>query len=127
MGHLAGDRVLVEAAGIIRATLRDSDTLARFGGEEFIVLLPHTAREGAIMVAERVLDAVRDHAFRYDGDGVKVTVSIGGVTCETSASSLEQLTAKADDLLYEAKQAGRDRYLIEGLPRQGVLPLREAT
>jgi diguanylate cyclase (GGDEF)-like protein len=53
-GHLAGDRVLVEASALIRRTLRDSDTLARFGGEEFICLLPHTAREGALMVAQRI-------------------------------------------------------------------------
>lgn len=125
-GHLAGDRVLVAASGIIRGVLRDSDTLARFGGEEFIGLLPHTAREGAQMVAERIMAAIRDHDFQHDGQSIPVTVSIGGVTCETSESSLERMTSLADSLMYEAKQAGRDRYRIETLPRQNVLPFRDA-
>ncbi|MEQ8858375.1 MAG: GGDEF domain-containing protein [Pseudomonadales bacterium] len=125
-GHLAGDRVLVEASALIREMLRDSDSLARFGGEEFICLLPHTAREGAQMVAERIIASMREHAFAHDGKDIHVTVSIGGVTCETSDTSLERMTSKADSLMYEAKQAGRDRYIIENLPRQGSLPLREA-
>lgn len=125
-GHLAGDRVLVEATGLIRDMLRESDSLARFGGEEFICLLPHTAREGAEMVAERIIRAIREQTFSHDGQGISVTVSIGGVTCETSETSLERMTSKADSLMYDAKQAGRDRYIIEGIPRQTALPLREA-
>jgi diguanylate cyclase (GGDEF)-like protein len=126
LGHLAGDQVLVEGSDVIRTTLRDSDTLARFGGEEFIVLLPHTAREGALMVAERIITAIREHTFLHEGREMQVTVSVGGVTCETSETSLERMTSKADSLMYEAKQAGRDRYMIEGLPRQGALPFRDA-
>jgi diguanylate cyclase (GGDEF)-like protein len=117
-GHLVGDRVLVEACKVIRTVLRDSDTLARFGGEEFICLLPHTAREGALMVAERISTAMRQFVLHHDDQQIKVTVSIGGVTCETSETSLERMTSRADSLMYEAKQAGRDRYMIEGLPRQ---------
>jgi diguanylate cyclase (GGDEF)-like protein len=78
------------------------------------------------MAAERILTAIREHAFRHDGREMPVTVSIGGVTCETSETSLEHMTSKADSLMYEAKQAGRDRYLIEGLPRQATLPFRDA-
>lgn len=125
-GHLAGDRVLVEASALIRRTLRESDTLARFGGEEFICLLPHTAREGALMVAQRIREAIRSETFAHDGQRLRVTVSIGGVTCETSETGLERLTSKADTLLYQAKQGGRDRYMIEALPRQGALPFRDA-
>jgi PleD family two-component response regulator len=55
-----------------------------------------------------------------------VTVSIGGVTCETSETGLERLTSKADTLLYQAKQGGRDRYMIEALPHQGALPFQDA-
>jgi len=124
-GHLAGDRVLVDASRVIGSMLRDSDTLARFGGEEFVVLLPHTARQGAQMVAERVMAAIREQEFLHDGQTIGVTVSIGGVTCETSESSLERLTSMADNLMYEAKQAGRNRCTIETLPRQNVLPFRE--
>ncbi len=125
-GHLAGDRVLVDASELIRRMLRDSDTLARFGGEEFICLLPHTAREGALMVAQRIREAIRGEAFHHDGQTLRVSVSIGGVTCETSDTSLERLTSKADTLLYQAKQGGRDRYMIEALPRQGALPFKDA-
>jgi len=124
LGHLAGDRVLVEATGILRGSMRDSDTLARFGGEEFIVLLPHTGRQGAQMAAERILAAIRQHPFRVADPRVTVTVSIGGATCETSETSLERMTSMADSLMYAAKDAGRDRYLIEALPAQG-LPLRD--
>jgi len=125
-GHLAGDRVLVDACALIRRTLRDSDTLARFGGEEFICLLPHTAREGALMVAQRIREAIREQTFDHDGQTLRVTVSIGGVTCETSETDLERLTSKADTLLYQAKQGGRDRYMIEAVPHQGALPLQDA-
>jgi len=121
-GHVTGDRVLVEATRIMSVTLRESDTLARFGGEEFIVLLPHTAREGALLVAERIMTAVRGHTFRHEDARVSVTVSIGGVTCETSETTLDSLTSTADRLLYASKQAGRDRCMIEGVPRQTPLP-----
>ncbi len=125
-GHLAGDHVLVEASRLIRDMLRDSDSLARFGGEEFICLLPHTTREGARMVAERIIGAMRGHVFEHDGKEIQVTISIGGVTCETSDTSLERMTSRADSLMYDAKQAGRDRYIIEALARQNTLPLPEA-
>jgi diguanylate cyclase len=125
-GHATGDRVLVDATRIIAEALRESDTLARFGGEEFIVLLPHTAREGALMVAERIMNAVRHHEFHHEGNQVGVTVSIGGVTCETSESSLDTMTSTADRLLYASKQAGRDHCTIEGMHRQNALPFSSA-
>lgn len=125
-GHPAGDRLLVDASKAIAQMLRDSDTLARFGGEEFIVLLPHTAREGALMVAERILDAIREHEFRHEGERMNVTVSIGGVTSEASRTSLELLTSRADTLMYQAKRAGRDRYVIEALSQQGEPPIPAA-
>ncbi len=122
-GHVTGDRVLKEAAAVMQGALRDSDTLARFGGEEFIVLLPHTAREGAGLVAQRLLGALREHAFRHHDDPVPVTVSVGGATSETSDVPLDTLTSGADGMLYRAKQSGRDRALVETLERQAVLPL----
>ncbi len=125
-GHLAGDLVLVEASRIIREMLRDSDSLARFGGEEFVCLLPHTAREGALMVAQRIREAISTAEFQHDGRHIRVTVSIGGVASETSETGLERMTSKADALLYQAKQKGRDRYMIEALPSQGALPFKDA-
>lgn len=125
-GHATGDRVLVDATRIMGEALRESDTLARFGGEEFIVLLPHTAREGAAKVAERIMSAVRSHAFQHADATLSVTVSIGGVTCETSETSLTSMTSNADRLLYQSKQAGRDRCVVEALASQVALPLRAA-
>jgi diguanylate cyclase (GGDEF)-like protein len=125
-GHATGDRVLIDATRIMADVLRESDTLARFGGEEFIVLLPHTAREGALLVAERIMTAIRDHEFHHEGNEVGVTVSIGGVTCETSESSLDTMTSRADRLLYASKQAGRDHCMVEGLHRQSALPFSSA-
>ncbi len=122
-GHVAGDRVLKEATTLMQGALRDSDTLARFGGEEFIVLLPHTARGGAALVAQRLLAAVRDHEFRHKNDPVRVTVSVGGATSESSDLPLDALTSRADGLLYRAKQSGRDLALVETLARQAALPL----
>ncbi|MEQ8484538.1 MAG: GGDEF domain-containing protein [Pseudomonadales bacterium] len=112
-GHAGGDHVLRDATAAIAAALRESDVLARFGGEEFIVLLPHTAAPGAELVAERVMRAVRDHTFEHDGQPIHVTVSIGGVGCSASSTPLDRLTSRADTLLYEAKHAGRDRCRIE--------------
>lgn len=115
-GHAAGDRVLVDSTAIVSDLLRESDTLARFGGEEFVVLLPHTGSAGASMVADRIAAALRTHTFRHEGADIEVTVSIGGVACESSGASLESMTSAADSLLYDCKQAGRDRCRVEVMP-----------
>ena len=126
-GHAVGDQVLVESTALIKEMCRESDALARFGGEEFILLLPHTAREGAKMVADRIMQTLRDHIVHDPASGLpmrlSVTVSIGGVTSEASESALDVMMSRADALLYDAKQAGRDHYLIDVLPRHPVLPL----
>jgi diguanylate cyclase (GGDEF)-like protein len=107
-GHGGGDHVLQDATLAIGEALRDSDILARFGGEEFVVLLPHTATEGARLVAERIMVTLRQRIFRHDDQDIHVTVSIGGVGCSTSATPLDRMTSRADTLLYEAKHAGRN-------------------
>lgn len=124
-GHAMGDQVLVEATTIIRELCRESDALARFGGEEFILLLPHTAREGALLVAERIMERLRDHCVLNPATGqpteINVTVSIGGVTSETSDAPLDRMMSRADTLLYSAKQAGRDHCVVDLLPHQPLL------
>ncbi len=122
-GHVMGDHALVELTDVIRTELRETDTLARFGGEEFIMLLPHTAREGALAVAERVRRAAGNHVIRHGDKAASVTISMGGVTCETSATPLDALISRADKLLYDAKLAGRDRYFVETIPASEQLPL----
>lgn len=112
-GHAGGDHVLQEATAVMRSTLRESDVLARFGGEEFIVLLPHTAAAGARLVADRIMAAVREHTFLHDGQDIHVTLSVGGVGCPSSGTPLDRMTSRADTLLYESKHAGRDCCRIE--------------
>jgi diguanylate cyclase (GGDEF)-like protein len=107
-GHAVGDRVLVDVAQMIAKALRASDHVARFGGEEFVVLLPATGLDRALHITERIQSAlctVRPGVPPY-------TVSIG-VACQTSADeSLDNLLIRADKALYCAKDRGRNRYEI---------------
>jgi two-component system cell cycle response regulator len=110
-GHHAGDLVLRELSEIVKNCLRKVDTLARWGGEEFMVLLPRTAKEPAMRVASRILTAVSAHKFT-DIDS-KVTVSIGIASVpESSLNTFEKFIDAADLALYEAKSAGRNRIAV---------------
>jgi diguanylate cyclase (GGDEF)-like protein len=108
-GHLSGSQALVEAAAIIRGSARETDVVARFGGDEFSVILPDTGREGAVSVAERVRDRLR--AFRFlagDGLSLHLTASIGVATLPDAAGSAEELIRAADQAMYRVKDAGKD-------------------
>jgi diguanylate cyclase (GGDEF)-like protein len=108
-GHLAGSKALVEAAGLVRGSARETDVAARFGGDEFAVILPDTGREGAVSVAERVRDRVR--AFQFlaeDGLSVHLTASIGVATLPDVAASAEELLRAADAAMYKVKATGKD-------------------
>jgi diguanylate cyclase (GGDEF)-like protein len=105
-GHSMGDRVLMHVAQISCGALREIDYVARFGGEEFVVLLPETTMERATLVAARIQASVRE---ARQGDLPPYTVSIG-VACQISADeALDSLLARADAALYRAKANGRDR------------------
>jgi diguanylate cyclase len=107
LGHPAGDRVLRELAALLRSRLRESDLLARWGGDEFLVLLPRTDEAGGAVIAEQLRAAVDDHL----GAGApRVTVSIGVAALDPfDAIALEQAYHRADQALYRAKQQGRNR------------------
>lgn len=108
-GHLAGDRVIARIAEVLRAELRDRDLAARFGGEEFAVLLPCTPAQEAKQVAERVRVAFRTDPIDIGGGtALHASVSVG-VAARAGGTTLEDLTALADHALYEAKAAGRDQ------------------
>ena len=110
-GHLAGDQMLIVVARTIEGALRKEDLLARFGGEEFVVLMPDIDQAGASAAAERVRAAVEMAMVEHQGRQLRVTVSIGSATYHRDDSENmmpEQLLAAADARLYEAKQAGRN-------------------
>ena len=108
-GHLAGSKALVEAAGIIRVSARETDVAARFGGDEFSIVLPDTGREGAVSVAERIRDRVAACKFlESDGLSIHLTASIGVATLPDVAASAEELLRAADAAMYRVKDAGKN-------------------
>jgi diguanylate cyclase (GGDEF)-like protein/putative nucleotidyltransferase with HDIG domain len=110
-GHLAGDAVLKAIADIFRSKLRNYDIPARFGGEEFSILLPETGPEHALEIAERIRRAVADCHLRVDtsDNPIHVTVSIGVASFPKDASDANELVHQADLAVYRAKLQGRNR------------------
>ncbi len=107
-GHLCGDMVLKKVAEIIHHTLRHSDVFARFGGEEFTIILPNTTMVGAIRLAERIRQTIANTHFSCQGKSFPVTISIG-ITSVSINDSVYSLIERADEALYEAKRGGRNR------------------
>lgn len=108
-GHEAGNRLLKQLAARIQAELRYTDVPARYGGDEFLLLLPETPSNGAAEVAERIRDSMAAKPMVYDGKTVLSTVSIGVATFPEDGHSLDALVGRADRALYRAKQEGRNR------------------
>ena len=109
-GHGAGDIVLKETARICRATLRKTDVFGRIGGEEFAVLLPHTARAAALGVAEKLRAALAQQAMMLpDGEQLHVTGSFGVASLDRTTPDVRSLLDHADQALYAAKNDGRNR------------------
>jgi diguanylate cyclase (GGDEF)-like protein len=112
-GHLAGSSALVEAAVVIRISARETDIVARFGGDEFALVLPDTGTEGAAMVGERIRDKIAVHPFlRKDGLDIKLTVSVGVATLPDVAASAEQLVQAADEAMYGVKEHGKNNVRV---------------
>jgi diguanylate cyclase (GGDEF)-like protein len=110
LGHLCGDFVLRELADVIRGNVRQEDLFARCGGEEFVLVLVETTKEGAVLVAERLREAVAKHQFRFESTPVNLTVSIGvASTVGDTTVNPTALRKAADEKLYEAKRTGRNR------------------
>ncbi len=107
-GHLAGDLMLREIARAAAQTLRHADFLGRFGGEEFIVFLPHTDALGALDVAERIRERVAAIQLEWRGQQIRTTVSLGVATLGITHDTVGALIADADRALYTAKDAGRN-------------------
>lgn len=107
-GHMVGDRVLASIGGTIRGELRRFDVVGRYGGEEFVVLLPETTMQAAAVTAERIRAAVAQRRVDADGEPVTTTISIGVVGRRTG-EPLADLIRRADEAVYAAKAEGRDR------------------
>lgn len=108
-GHPVGDMVLSEFAALLKKEARESDILSRFGGEEFILLLPFTSMQSAIKIASRIQENIKNHTFIHKKEKIDLTLSIGIATYEKEFASIEELIEKADKALYKAKYTGRNR------------------
>ena len=123
-GHDAGNEILKKVARVLAATMRTDDlvarreerdaapVVARYGGDEFEIILPETSREGVQRAAERILDAVRKEDFRYGDHSIALAFSIGGAVYPDDATDARELLLKADEALYGAKRAGKNRVVL---------------
>ncbi|WP_244161305.1 GGDEF domain-containing protein [Pseudomonas anguilliseptica] len=119
-GHQAGDQVLVDFVKLIKSSSRKEDRLFRFGGEEFLLLLPNTERAGLLAAAQHLQQQVAQHLH---GPGGVVTMSIGGAILRRD-EHWESMLQRADERLYRAKNAGRNCIIIDdGVDTTSSLPV----
>ena len=113
LGHAAGDRAIAAVASVIRAELRETDFGARYGGDEFVILLPHTSRDEGRVLGERICARLRQTSLDIGGRSVPLGASFG-VACmpENAEMAADALVAEADSALYKAKRAGRGRVAV---------------
>ena len=110
-GHIAGDKILIFTAHILRHMLRDGDRVFRYGGEEFVVVLNRIETKQCINIAQRILKQISSNNLIYKGDTMKVTVSVGA-TRYSAGDTPETLIARADHALYEAKKSGKNKLIV---------------
>jgi len=112
-GHIAGDKVITEIARRLQSTAREMDVVGRFGGEEFLMLLPETRKEGALIMAERIRKKLSTATFQAEGRTFSITASIG-IACSSSVEhpNTEKFIQAADKGLYTAKETGRNRCVV---------------
>jgi diguanylate cyclase (GGDEF)-like protein len=116
-GHLAGSRALVEAAAVIRLSARETDVVARFGGDEFSVVLPDTGGDGAFAVGERIRERIAEHRFLAgDGLDIHLTASVGVATLPDVAASADELVQAADKAMYQVKDSGKNSIQAAAAP-----------
>jgi diguanylate cyclase (GGDEF)-like protein len=114
-GHLRGDSILKEIAGRVVRTVRKADIVARYGGEEIVVIMPQTNADGAMAQAERIRRTIAEVAFGEAGNAIHVTASVGvGVLRQESMRDCEALIREADSALYQAKAAGKNNVILGG-------------
>ncbi len=114
-GHPVGDRVLVNVAEILQDAFREADTICRYGGEEFIAILPETCLNDALVAAERARRDIEERSNGIDGVRKGVTVSVGVATFPGNGSDAESLLKTVDNLMYRAKEQGKNKVYYEPL------------
>ena len=123
-GHGRGDEVLVEVANILTNNTRKYDSIARFGGEEFIILLPDTALDKAQVIAENLRNKIAENDFNFNPeDGIQVTASFGATECNLQRDGWLTILERADHGLYQAKADGRNRVVVCSAKNQDAEPL----
>ena len=110
LGHLYGDFVLASIARMLASGVRESDIVARQGGDEFVIVLPETDQEAATSVAEKLWGRIREHTISHNGTQLAATVSVGVATLPPTEMSMDGLISQADEALYAAKRAGKDLF-----------------
>ena len=118
LGHLRGDDLLRAVGAQLTRVLRSTDVRCRYGGDEFLIILPDTPLIGAQQVAESVRREMATLAMVRDGRTIPVTVSVGVAAAGPRRLGVTALIQRADDALYQAKRAGRDRCSVAGAPRR---------
>jgi diguanylate cyclase (GGDEF)-like protein len=111
-GHLVGDSVLVQVAQVFKKLLRTLDVAGRYGGEEFLIILGQTETQKAVLTAERIRLAVESYPFVYQDVELHLTISIGIAGITSSQDTDNSLIGRADDALYKAKAAGRNKVVL---------------
>lgn len=110
-GHLVGDCVIRDIAACAADCIRGTDILYRYGGEEFVIILSNTQRDGARLLAERIRRSIQKHSYIYGDHTVQATVSLG-VACLQGGENGKSLFQRADECLYQAKQEGRNKTIL---------------
>ena len=111
-GHQAGDYVLAEVSKLFRESFRKTDILCRYGGEEFLAILPSTEIPGALLVAEKLRSKVAGYKFLFNDVEIPTTISIGVALVRQGVETPAQTVTRADEALYFSKENGRNRVSI---------------
>jgi len=125
-GHATGTQMIKTFAASISDCVRTSDVLARYGGDEFVILMPHTRSEAALIAAERIRAAIHESSFDMNGQHIAASASIGIASYPESVDAARDVLDKADVALYWSKQSGRDRVTVYRGDLETVKPLPDA-
>jgi diguanylate cyclase (GGDEF)-like protein len=125
-GHFHGDQALRAVGATIRAGVRRIDTAARYGGDEFVVVLPETEPSGAFILAEKIRQGVVDQSLQVDGQDIPTSLSIGVVVYPRDGRTVDDLMIAADTTMYRSKRQGKNRVVGSWVANGGRGPLAPA-